>query len=810
MASNPLNIVLTNDDGFDAPGLQTLYRALVAAGHNVHIVAPHTNQSAQGSSLGGVGSLSSPIDVTEFSLGNYWVDGRPATATLTALDDLFAGNPPDLVISGTNRGENIGTSENISGTVGAAVQALFEGVPGIAVSASSYHGSYDTGFANAAGFVVNFLDQLQDAQTTGAPLLPEGQGLSINVPGNPNLDGVAVTTITSESTAAYPYQQTDTGTWAEDFVPNTAPSGSTTAEGSLFLNNHVTISPIDGNWGATDAARDALAARLGSTLPPTGTAHAPLNILLLDEDGHGSAGIVATRDALLAAGYDVTVLAPATDQSGVGSALYLSEITVTQYSAHDYAANGTPSSLAALALDPDGLFGGVKPDLIVVGADQGNAVGIENANHSATVATAAGALFNYEIPAIAVTSEGGAAGDLATSAAFVTALIQNLQATQGSAATLLPAGIGLSINVPTGASIDDFAFTTIDGGTNADLGVTGNGDTAQFVTGAAVTSTHPHSEGNAFNAGQITVSPIDGNFALQQGNATYDWLSSLIGTTYGDPNAAAHIGGDFVITADHGQSVVLTTADLNGTDPDSADAALVYTVTAATSGQIVVDGATATSFTQQQLEAGDVAFARDAGGATTASFSVTLGDGSGLTTAATVNAASASEAFQFDANYYLEAYPDVAAAVANGQLSSAKQHYDVYGWHEGRDPNSFFDTSDYLAGNPDVAAAGVNPWDHYVTFGVNENRAPSAEFVSFDAFDWRAYVNANPDLTVAGIDTATEAYAHFVRYGEFESRAGVHTKDGLPIGPGGVPHATEAAVHLVGVTDASAELQMAA
>src|SRR5215467_12575880 len=187
MTSAPLNIVLTNDDGFNAPGIQTLYTALVGAGFNVHIVAPQVNQSAQGSSLGGTAALINPIDITEFSPGNFFVDGRPATATLTALDDLFGGQPPDLVISGTNRGDNIGESENISGTVNAAVQGLFEGVPSIAVSAGSFNGSFDAGFANAASFMVNFLHELQAAQTSGAPLLPAGEGLSVNVPGNPNL-----------------------------------------------------------------------------------------------------------------------------------------------------------------------------------------------------------------------------------------------------------------------------------------------------------------------------------------------------------------------------------------------------------------------------------------------------------------------------------------------------------------------------------------------------------------------------------------------------------------------------------------------
>src|SRR5215813_15357811 len=166
-----LNIVLTNDDGFNAPGIQTLYTALVNAGFNVHIVAPKVNQSAQGSSLGGTAGLNNPIDINEFSPGNFWVDGRPAAAALTAIDDLFAGQAPDLVISGTNRGDNIGESENISGTVNDAVQALFEGIPSIAISAQT-GGDLNTTFANAANYMVTFLHQLQEARVPGGPLMP--------------------------------------------------------------------------------------------------------------------------------------------------------------------------------------------------------------------------------------------------------------------------------------------------------------------------------------------------------------------------------------------------------------------------------------------------------------------------------------------------------------------------------------------------------------------------------------------------------------------------------------------------------------
>ncbi|WP_052402071.1 5'/3'-nucleotidase SurE [Muricoccus aerilatus] len=561
VAPTPLNIVLTNDDGYNAPGIQTLYNALVSAGHNVHIVAPAVNQSAQGSSLGGTSALSSPISITEFSPGNYYVDGRPATATLVGLDDLFSGNRPDLVISGTNRGENIGESENISGTVNGAVQALFEGVPAIAISAGSFQGSYDAAFANSANFMVDFLHQLQSSQAAGQSLLPVGSGLTVNVPGNPVLAGIAVTTVTQESTSSFPYALTPSGAYAEGFVTNTSPSGSPTSEGSQFLTNHITISPIDGNWGSTEADRDALAVRLGSTPGNVTPPHAPLDILLLNEDGHGSHGIEVTRDALLAQGHDVTVLAPSTDQSGVGSALFLNPVTVTQYAAKDYASTGTSASLVAVGLDPQGLLQGVHPDLVVVGADHGDAVGIENANHSATVSGAITALFNYGVPSIALSSHSGSDADLATSAQFLTSLIANLEATQGASTSLLPEGVGLSINVPTGATASHFAFTTIDGATDANLGVVGNASAAAFVYGGSTAGTSPYSEGEAFNAGLITVSPIDGNIAVRDA-AVYDSLAQTVGTTYGVPSHApatialqisedAYLGdAQFIVTVD--------------------------------------------------------------------------------------------------------------------------------------------------------------------------------------------------------------------------------------------------------------------
>ncbi|SFI92632.1 beta strand repeat-containing protein [Aerobium aerolatum] len=145
-------------------------------------------------------------------------------------------------------------------------------------------------------------------------------------------------------------------------------------------------------------------------------------------------------------------------------------------------------------------------------------------------------------------------------------------------------------------------------------------------------------------------------------------------------------------------------------------------------------------------------------------------------------------ALSFDANYYLSARPDVfhafvATAGATGKTWAefAEEHYNTFGRFEGANPNATFNTDEYLAANPDVAAAGVNPFTHYLHFGAAEGRAPSDSFPSFASFDSAAYLAANPDLGAAGIDTAEEAYAHFVIFGQFEDRPGAPAVDnGLP------------------------------
>ena len=117
--------------------------------------------------------------------------------------------------------------------------------------------------------------------------------------------------------------------------------------------------------------------------------------------------------------------------------------------------------------------------------------------------------------------------------------------------------------------------------------------------------------------------------------------------------------------------------------------------------------------------------------------------------------ASGTQDALVDPAYYLASNPDVAAAGVN-----ATQHYETYGWDEGRNPDPLFNTNYYLAQNPDVAAAGVDPMLHYEEYGWKEGRNPSASF-STDK-----YLTANPDVGAAGIDPLV----HFEQYGSHEGR----------------------------------------
>ena len=125
-----MKILLTNDDGIDAPLLHAVYDVIADMGE-VHVVAPAEVQSATSHAI----TLHRPMAVTEYTCEKFTghaVYGRPADCVKLALTHLVG--PVDLVISGMNHGANVGINIHYSGTVGAAREAAFQGVPAIALS----------------------------------------------------------------------------------------------------------------------------------------------------------------------------------------------------------------------------------------------------------------------------------------------------------------------------------------------------------------------------------------------------------------------------------------------------------------------------------------------------------------------------------------------------------------------------------------------------------------------------------------------------------------------------------------------------
>ena len=160
-------ILVTNDDGVHAPGIKALAGALAALGE-VHVVAPDREVSACAQSL----TLKHPLRAEKIQEQVYSVDGTPADCVNLALVKLLPRRP-DLVVSGINRGANLGEDVFYSGTVGGAREGTFFRVPSIAVSLAV---RAESDFSQAAAFSVNLARMVLEQG------LPERTLLNVNVP----------------------------------------------------------------------------------------------------------------------------------------------------------------------------------------------------------------------------------------------------------------------------------------------------------------------------------------------------------------------------------------------------------------------------------------------------------------------------------------------------------------------------------------------------------------------------------------------------------------------------------------------------
>ena len=165
-------ILVTNDDGYRSQGIVSLADALSAIG-NIVVVAPTEEASAIGHAL----TLKRPLRLEPIRPNMYGVDGTPTDCVNIAITQVLGGKLPDLVVSGINKGWNLGDDVTYSGTVAGALEAALLGVPGLAVSLARTREEYDFSYSARAAVTI--------AASMLAKPLPAWTFLNVNVPKGP-------------------------------------------------------------------------------------------------------------------------------------------------------------------------------------------------------------------------------------------------------------------------------------------------------------------------------------------------------------------------------------------------------------------------------------------------------------------------------------------------------------------------------------------------------------------------------------------------------------------------------------------------
>jgi 5'-nucleotidase len=200
-----MNILLTNDDGIDSPGLQLLAKALRARGQcRVFILAPDSDRSGVS---GAISFLREPLRLAEKEPDSWACSGNPVDCVVLALLGALPVKP-DLVISGINRGANLGTDLIYSGTAAAARQGSFFGVPSLALSLAENAPFSEYYWDMAVSFTLAHLDEF-------ASQWEADTFLNVNIPNSPGgPDGIA---------AAFPSKRE----YRDSLTPFKAPNGDT-------------------------------------------------------------------------------------------------------------------------------------------------------------------------------------------------------------------------------------------------------------------------------------------------------------------------------------------------------------------------------------------------------------------------------------------------------------------------------------------------------------------------------------------------------------------------------------------------------
>lgn len=175
-----MKILISNDDGYFAPGLAVLADTLARIAE-VTVVAPERDRSGASNSL----TLDRPLQLRQAANGYYFVNGTPTDCVHLAVTSLL-DSPPDLLVSGINHGSNMGDDTIYSGTVAAATEGFLLGIPAFAISLTSKRGAH---YQTAAQVALDLVLRHQ-SQPFAAPML-----LNVNVPDIPyaELRGIEIT-----------------------------------------------------------------------------------------------------------------------------------------------------------------------------------------------------------------------------------------------------------------------------------------------------------------------------------------------------------------------------------------------------------------------------------------------------------------------------------------------------------------------------------------------------------------------------------------------------------------------------------------
>ena len=232
-----MNILITNDDGIYAPGLEALYKHLTAR-HGVAVIAPDREQSAIGHAI----TLNEPLRANKVSINGafqgYAVSGTPADCIKMGVLEIL-DSKPDMVISGINPGANVGVNINYSGTVAAAKEATLYGILAMAVSIHSRDVQY---YDEAAIFIEKLAEQLFVNR------LPFGTFLNVNIPNRPlkEIAGIRISRLDLEFFPEFIDKRLDprkrTYYWQGcDSLPE---GKSTDIDGSALCEDFISITPI--------------------------------------------------------------------------------------------------------------------------------------------------------------------------------------------------------------------------------------------------------------------------------------------------------------------------------------------------------------------------------------------------------------------------------------------------------------------------------------------------------------------------------------------------------------------------------------